>query len=359
MSEFKDILVDQSARVFDDHCGHAVVEAAEETWPDALWAALAEIELPLSLVDPEAGGAGADLEDIGALIRLSGRFAAPVPIGDTMVANWLWTQAGGAAVAGPVVMVAGDDTTCTLSGPPDQPRLSGVMQAVPWGRHASVLTVAQGPDGARLVLIPPETERRIDPQQNIAGDLRDGLTFADAAVAPDAIRAVPEGWSMRSLEEFGALIRCAQMVGAMERALELAIEHVNMRTQFGRPLAKFQAIQQQLAQAVEQSASASAALQSAIAAQMDASSDFGFAVAVAKVVVGRAAGMVAAIAHQVHGGIGFSREYGLQHVTRRLWAWREEFGTELVWQRRIGRSVLASKAGVWAFITSANESLTS
>ena len=94
MSEFKDILIGQTTRVLNDYCNHDVIEDANRTWPTALWDALAEAELPLALVDPEAGGAGADIEDVGALIRLSGYFAAPVPIGDTMVANRLWSLAG-------------------------------------------------------------------------------------------------------------------------------------------------------------------------------------------------------------------------------------------------------------------------
>ena len=47
--------------------------------------------------------------------------------------------------------------------------------------------------------------------------------------------------------------------------------------------------------------------------------------------VGEAAGDGAAIAHQVHGAMGFTYEHSLHHFTRRLWAWREEFGNESFW----------------------------
>ncbi len=358
MSEFKDILIDQTTRVLNDYCNHDVIEAADETWPAALWDALAKIELPLALVDPDAGGAGADLEDIGALIRLFGHFAAPVPIGDTMVANWLWTLAGGAPVPGPVVIVADSGATCTLDNTGQEGGVDGVMTAVPWGQNASVLTITQGKDHPSLILIPADAEKSCVEQHNIAGDPRSELTYSSVTLGAGNIRPLPSGWNPSVLEEYGALVRSAQMVGAMDRALALAISHANMRTQFGRPLAKFQALQQQLAVAVEQTASAASALDAAIAAGGDANADFAFAVAVAKIITGRAATSVAAIAHQVHGAIGFSREYDLQHVTRRLWAWREEYGAELVWQRRIGRMVLASETSVWDFITSAKEDRT-
>ena len=55
--------------------------------------------------------------------------------------------------------------------------------------------------------------------------------------------------------------------------------------------------------------------------------------------VGEAAGTGAAIAHQVHGAMGFTYEHTLHHATRRLWAWREEFGNETYWAMRLGRMV--------------------
>ena len=59
--------------------------------------------------------------------------------------------------------------------------------------------------------------------------------------------------------------------------------------------------------------------------------------------VGEAAGTGAAIAHQVHGAMGFTYEHSLHHATRRLWAWREEFGNEAVWATRLGRMVAAAR----------------
>ena len=75
-------------------------------------------------------------------------------------------------------------------------------------------------------------------------------------------------------------------------------------------------------------------------------------VAIAKVRGGEAAGTGAAIAHQVHGAMGFTYEHSLHHATRRLWAWREEFGNEAVWAQRLGRMVARHGADqLWSFIT--------
>ncbi|MGH6634030.1 MAG: acyl-CoA dehydrogenase family protein, partial [Sphingopyxis sp.] len=108
------------------------------------------------------------------------------------------------------------------------------------------------------------------------------------------------------------------MAGAMGQALSLSIDHVNTRQQFGRPLGKFQAVQQTLAvMACEVRAVEAAA--AALAARLDAvdldTSAADFEIAAAKLRANRAVGIVTAVAHQVHGAIGFTEEYDLHRVT--------------------------------------------
>jgi len=75
-------------------------------------------------------------------------------------------------------------------------------------------------------------------------------------------------------------------------------------------------------------------------------------VAAAKLRASAAAGLAARYAHQVHGAIGFTREHGLHHHTRRLWSWREEFGADEYWALELGRA-LASRgpAQLWASLS--------
>ena len=62
--------------------------------------------------------------------------------------------------------------------------------------------------------------------------------------------------------------------------------------------------------------------------------------------------VVARLAHQVHGAIGFTQEHKLHHLTRRLWAWRDEAGSELHWSRVLGTELLARGAdGLWPALT--------
>ena len=67
-------------------------------------------------------------------------------------------------------------------------------------------------------------------------------------------------------------------------------------------------------------------------------------VASAKIRAGEAAGEGAAIGHQVHGAIGFTLEHILHRYSRRLWSWRDDFGSESVWAVKLGNLIAAKGA---------------
>ncbi|MBW8294596.1 acyl-CoA dehydrogenase family protein [Sphingopyxis sp.] len=145
------------------------------------------------------------------------------------------------------------------------------------------------------------------------------------------------------------------MAGAMGQALALSIEHVNTRQQFGRPLGKFQAVQQSLAvmacevRAVEAAAAALATRLDAVGLDPAAAD---FEIAAAKLRANRAVGVVTAIAHQVHGAIGFTREYDLNRVTIPLMRWRGAHGNDAYWALILGRQVAEfGGEGLWEALT--------
>jgi acyl-CoA dehydrogenase len=145
------------------------------------------------------------------------------------------------------------------------------------------------------------------------------------------------------------------MAGGLEKVLDQSVQYSLERSQFGRPIGKFQAVQHSLAQLAGETAAAGAAADAAAEA-LAKSGGLGDSaraeVAAAKSRVGEAATTGAAIAHQTHGAMGFTYEHTLHHATRRLWSWRDEFGNESYWAIQLGRMVAARGAdNLWPFVT--------
>jgi len=162
--------------------------------------------------------------------------------------------------------------------------------------------------------------------------------------------AILESAGAKDSELFAAMLLSAKMAGALQAALDLSVRYARERHQFGKPLASFQAIQQQLAVFAEEAAAANMAAASAFRAADGG--DATFEIACAKLRANQAARVSTGIAHQVHGAMGFTAEYRLQHLTKRLWAWGSEHGNERYWADRIGARIAArGHENFWADLT--------
>jgi acyl-CoA dehydrogenase len=339
------IIVDTATRIFRDLCEPATINDAEKgVWPTALWNALEDSGLPLAWVPDDLGGAGATMADGFAVLRVAGRFAVPVPLAETLMAGWLLARAGIPMPSGPMTIApvhADGRVTRREDG-----TLAGRARRVPFARNAAHIAVLLDGDQPGVALV-ATAGLPISQGTSLAGEPSDDVSF-DGAI-PDVVR--PVSLDQDLLVSLGAAVRVQQMAGALEKILEQSVQHALDRTQFGRPIAKFQAVQHNLATLAGEVAAASAAADAAA----EACAGPGIAVAevaIAKVRGGEAAGAGAAIAHQVHGAMGFTYEHSLHHATRRLWAWREEFGNETVWAQRLGEMVAAHGADqLWPFIT--------
>jgi len=345
------IIVDTATKIFQDLCEADTVNKAEKgEWPKALWDALEESFLPLTWVPDTLGGAGAEIADGFAVLRVAGRFAAPVPIAETLLAGWLLAQAGIESPAGPMTIAPVHEDGDIQVG--EAGALVGRARHVPFARNAGHIALVGTRNGAPVAALVAAKGLAISPGVGLSGEPRDTVTF-DGATALD-VKPAP-GLDPARLTLIAAAARTQQMAGALERILEQSVQFAMDRVQFGRPIAKFQAVQHNLATLAGEVAAASAAADGAAeaVAQHGVAGDVVAAeVAIAKLRVGDAAGIGAAIAHQVHGAMGFTYEHTLHHSTRRLWGWREEFGNETLWAERLGRMVAARGAdALWPFVT--------
>ncbi|MEN9631127.1 MAG: hypothetical protein RJA10_4355 [Pseudomonadota bacterium] len=357
MSHHDDTMIaDSVARLFGDHVDKAVRDRAETGVLDtALWRQVAGAGLPLMLATEAAGGLGQGWLAAYPVLRGLGYWQVPLPLAETMVAAQLLSQAGLPVPDGPLTLIEqGQGNTLQAAGDGAVVQVSGAAHRVPWARHAqgAVLSLRDG----RLALLDLRDMTQgpavtLQPHANHAGLSADTVVFNQARCVAVARNPTPLAQPVWTL---GAVARSAMIVGALEWALAQTVAYAGDRVQFGKPIGKNQAIQQNLALMAGDVAAARVA---ALVAAADVSGADGaaavFSAAVAKVRCGEAATRGTGIAHQVHGAIGFTHEHALHFATRRLWAWREEFGSDAHWAAELGRAAIATRAdGFWPAVTS-------
>jgi len=336
------LLQETARRLFSDHVDAQVLAAAERgIWPASAWAAAQAAGLPLALLGEAAGGYGIAPADALGLLRVAGAHAVPLPIAETMLAAWLIAGAGLPIPDGPLSYATGP----ALEREGARWRLTGQAVGVPWGRQAAAIAVLAEP----FVCLLPGGQFEVVEGHNMAGEPRDRLVF-DLRLDAGQVAPAASGIDSLRLKSCGAATRALMIAGAMERITEMTARYAQERVQFGRPIGKFQAVQQMLAAIAGHTAAAVAA--GDMAAQAFAEGVRILPIACAKVRAGEAAGCGAALAHQVHGAIGFTYEHSLHYSTKRLWAWRDEFGGESEWSLLLGRHAAAAGADrLWAEIT--------
>jgi acyl-CoA dehydrogenase len=343
MSELREILSETVTRLFADFCTKDLLERADAgEWPKELWNAVIENGLSQPLLPEEKGGVGAGWEAAYVILYAAGRYAAPIPLAETVLAGWLLDQAGMDMPDGVLSVVPDfDGVSLTASGD-----IMGDTLNVPWAERADYLVGLACQDGGLAVYLAPKEAFTTIADQNIARDPRDAVQFSGAA----QVASAPASFNAGTLRLYGAMVRSAQMAGALERILEDTLEYTGDRTQFGKPIGKFQVIQQNLAMTAAEIAAAVMAAQNAFRAAEQGTPNF--EAACAKVLAGEAAGVATDICHETHGAIGFTYEHHLHFFTRRLWSWRGEFGAEAEWAERLGRRVAArGPDALWLDIT--------
>lgn len=336
-------LMELAESVFADARGEGGARIDTPTSSDTgfdarLWRTLEETGLARLTLSVDAGGSAGSFADAAIVLSAAGAHAARVPLVENdLQAGWLLASAGIPIPDGPLTVATGD-----LDIARTHQRASGTLRRVPWARSASVVMLA----GDSVLLFDPAGLSVAD-GTNVAEEPRDTVTVDGAVTAASVGDHAGTELRLR-----GALGRACLLAGAARGALAASVRYAGERVQFGRPIGKFQAVQQQLALAAAEVAAAGAASDAA-ARTADADGVLGarFAIAAAKARASQAAGEVARIAHQVHGAIGFTREHDLRLVTTRLWAWRDEDGSEAEWNEVVGTMALeAGTDGLWPMI---------
>jgi acyl-CoA dehydrogenase len=326
------------------------VLTAERRWDEALWIDLAQAGLTGVGLPEEAGGSGGELADAVAVVRTLAAGAGAVPVAEQLL------------VAGPALLAAGLElppverplTVAVAGGVTAVPSggaftVTGSATDVAWAgvaRHVALLTAGPGAAGGPVLALIDASSLETTTVANLAGEPRGTLVL-------DRVRATGAPLTQAQADEVRArfaLARAVQLAAAAEQVLAWTVRYAGERQQFGRPLGKFQAVQMELAQMAGE-VTAAAALADAAVEALERGEQVPAAAAAAKVRAGAAVEVVARLAHQVHGAIGFTQEHRLHHLTRRMWAWRDEAGSELTWARFLGARLLAGGPDLWSALT--------
>ncbi len=358
------LITETANRLFEEICTHEVVQAAEtnDSAPD-LWQAFSEVGFAHISIPEERGGSGGTLLEALEVLRLVGYYAAPIPAAETsLLGGWLLSQAGLELPDGPLAVPTqlGDVAVVTTgaglstdAGTPVDVHLTGSLAGVPWAKSAArIVFLTGGPTESSLVISVDPQDVLITPSRNMAGEPRDRVIFENT----NAIAAVaPPGVNQHSLRLRGALSRATLMAGALRKMAQLTVTYTNEREQFGRPVARFQAVQQHLVWAAQDAALLEINAQCAglAAHRADNSITAEFEIAAVKLIANQSAARATKACHQAHGAMGMTQEYPLHHLSRRLWSWRMEYGSESEWAKVLGAATMSQGAdGLYPLITS-------
>lgn len=307
-----------------------------------LWGRLAELGLARLTGSEESGGSGAGWPEAVELLRAAAWHGVRIPLAEhDLLACWLLETAG----------LAVDDqrrTACLLDD-------DGVARGVPWAADSErVVLLWRDATGHRVADV-DTASLAVTAGHNNAGEPRDDVRADLAALSGTP---VPHDVVARFAHR-AALIRAVQVCAALDRILESSVAHTRERTQFGRPLAKFQAVQNLVADIAAESALARAATDGALAEALRSdwsSPHLDFLVAVARSCVGHATSVVVRNAHQVHGAIGTTLEHRLHEFTMPALSWRSEYGSVAHWDDTLTEyATRVGSDGLWALVTGAGE----
>ncbi|MBM3406924.1 MAG: acyl-CoA dehydrogenase [Betaproteobacteria bacterium] len=325
------LISDALATLLSDRCGFDVVRAIESgSSTTDLWQAIDAAGFADAMVSEAQGGAGLSVAAVAECWMLAGRHALPVPLAETMIVRALAARSGITAPRGPIALGTGHRTASSAV------RCASVVG----GRTAHAVLVSIAGESRLLIVSEAAAER-------CAFELDLTLEWPQSSweAAPRLAMKVDTRLAQ-------ALVLALQLAGALDAVFQRSLAWANEREQFGKPIGKFQAIQHQLSLMAEEAFAARMAARIAcLAAPGQPSTNTEqdplaaidpLRIAIAKARASEAALQVAQMAHAVHGAIGFTAEFDLQLLTRRLHAWRQAAGSESAWHDRLGQALVAS-----------------
>ncbi len=326
--------------------------SGESGFDVSYWKEIAQLGWTGLLVPEKHGGAGLDLPELGMLLEECGAALAPGPLLETALlgasvinyygnegqkAELLPAIAEGDAIVTPAIheqaatwTSSGVNTTARVED--GQWVLHGEKRFVPFADSADILLVSANTgagDDCTLFVVRHEDigDSEIVPMKTASGSPVGQVKLAGVRLPEDAVLGeVGNGIeAVNHMLHLGAAGRSLQMAGAARRVVDVTVDYVAQRRQFGHPVGSFQAVQHHCANmATAARGILLMARQGAWALSQGPSG--GNAALRAKLYANRELPGICALAHQCHGAIGFTWEHDIHLFTRHALGWRSEYG---------------------------------
>jgi len=370
LTEEQEMLKKTARDFLADKCSKTFVKQMEESetgYSRELWQEMAELGW-MGLAFPEKyGGGDMSFLDLAVLLEEMGRACLPGPFFSTVVLGGLSILDIGSEeqkqeylpkiIRGEKILTLGltepgyhnyDDSSVTVEAARNNSSyiISGTKLFVADAHIADyLLCVARTkPENEVTIFLADAKNPKIKHTvlKTIASDKLCEVVF-DQLLVPEAniLGRLNQGWSaVQKIIERAAVGKCCEMVGNIQRVLEMTVDYAKERKQFDRPIGSFQAIQHYCADmATDVDSSRFSTYQAAwmLSEGLHCTKE----VAIAKAWIGEASQRVFALAHQIHGAIGVTTEHDLHYYTRRAKAAELAFGDADFY-----REVVASEMGL-------------
>lgn len=309
--------------------------ASEQGFSMAVWKEIADLGWTLLIYPEEYGGLGGRFLDLYLLFVEIGKAVLPSPFlssvilsgllilesGDEKARNDLLPSiAAGETIVAPALgnsMGLYDCTRPTMAAKRTGEgfSLDGKVLFVDYAGAADHILICAGIEdaGPTLFLIPSETRGlALSPISTISAESTFALEAMSVTASSDSVVGRPGAaheYLERVLPKATALI-CGEMCGGLERVVEMTVEYMKERVQFGKPLGILQAVQHKCAD-MESFLAGTRVICLLAASRINEGLDARKQVAMAKAWTNEAYKEVTWIAHQLHGGIGFTEEHDL------------------------------------------------
>lgn len=333
---------DSAERVFGEVCTPTVIRQIEGGADTAnLWSELSAVGFTDALLPESANGAALTLTEVWPMLFSMGRHALPLPYAHTLLAR-AWLQSAHATTCAQAQVLAQGLPEGTITFAPFRVATDGTgVQAagVNFGLTATWVLV----QSETAVWLLPTSQAQRTPSGG------HGSLDADLSWSAEVAKASLLGqFQQPQFRELLALSLAVLIAGAADRVFEMTLGWANQREQFGKPIGRFQALQQQISEVAEQVFGARMAAE--MACRSSTWQPAPALVALAKSQTSQAVARVVAVAHAVHGAIGVTQEFDLQLYTRRLNEWARAGGGAGYWSGVLGQQVLQANSSALDFV---------